>query len=782
MKDFAHRNATSVDEAVRLLKKNKGKTKLNAGGTDLLGLLKDMVLPDYPETLINVKDIAGLDYIREDKEGLRIGALTKLKHLVDSPVVREGYRLLAEAAKSVAGPQIRNMATIGGNLAQDVRCWYYRYPDQIGGTIKCLRKGGTVCNALAGENRYHSIFGAAPLASHPCAAHCPANTAIPSYLEKIKNADFNGAARIFVEFNPMPAITGRVCPVFCEPNCNRTDHDEPVAIKCVERSLGDYTLDHAKEIYKGPEAESGKRVAIVGSGPAGLAAAYYLRRAGHAVTVYEKLPEAGGMLRYSIPGYRLPKDVLKKQVQALADMGITFTCGTEAGKIDELRDRFDAVLVATGAWKERAQTLKGDGSAISGLTFLKKVSEGDRTVPGKKVAVIGGGNVAVDVARTLARLGAKPVVIYRRTQKEMPAFKDEIEKAREEGTVFQYLTLPVRSEKSGEKVLLTCVKTKLGSADASRRRRPVPKEGSDFTASYDAVITATGEEPDRSLLSGKINKDSGYLLGDNLYIAGDFKNGSTTVIEAMTSGREAARVINSRIGAKEPSQKTVSSLPRFTSPVYERSSRLAIGEAAVAERVKDVDLEDCRGASLLEAEKEARRCFDCGCLAINPSDVGNALVALRGTIVTTKRSIGAETFFAPNATASTVLEADEMITEIRIPSLPKGARQKYLKFTLRKPIDFALVSVASVLQMANGTCKDARIVLGAVAPGPIRAKKAEEIIIGKPITAELIEEAAEAAVAESRPLSKNGYKVQIGRALVKKTLEEGSGVHDKNLS
>ena len=209
MKDFEHHNARSIDEAVKLLGKHKGKAKLNAGGTDFLGLLKDLVTPVYPESIINIKGVRGLDYIKEDEEGLKIGALTKLTAIIDSTVVREKYGVLAEAAKSVATPQIRNMCTIGGNLAQEVRCWYYRYPDQLGGTVMCLRKGGAVCNALVGDNRYHSIFGTARLASYPCATHCPAGTDIPSYLADVKNGDFLKAARIFVDFNPMPAVTGR---------------------------------------------------------------------------------------------------------------------------------------------------------------------------------------------------------------------------------------------------------------------------------------------------------------------------------------------------------------------------------------------------------------------------------------------------------------------------------------------------------------------------------------------------------------------------------------------
>ena len=171
MKRFEHHNARSIREAVKLLNNYEGKAKVNAGGTDLFGAMRDEVLPEYPDAVINIKTIEGLDYIRNDKKGLRIGALTRLADIVKSPVVKEDYKLLAEAAHSVATPHVRNMATIGGNLAQDVRCWFYRYPRQIGGPIACLRKGGKICSALAGDNRYHSIFGAAGLAELPYASN-----------------------------------------------------------------------------------------------------------------------------------------------------------------------------------------------------------------------------------------------------------------------------------------------------------------------------------------------------------------------------------------------------------------------------------------------------------------------------------------------------------------------------------------------------------------------------------------------------------------------------------
>jgi NADPH-dependent glutamate synthase beta subunit-like oxidoreductase/CO/xanthine dehydrogenase FAD-binding subunit len=778
MKDFAHQSARSVEEAVSLLEKQKGRAKLNAGGTDLLGLLKDRVTSAYPRLIINIKNIEGLDYIREDAEGLKVGALTKLSAITGSPLVRDKYKILAQAAESVANPQIRNMCTIGGNLAQEVRCWYYRYPDQIGGAVMCLRKGGGLCNALTGDNRYHSIFGASALESYPCVSHCPGSTDIPTYMSGIRNGDFMEAARIIANFNPMPAITGRVCPIFCEPECNRKEFDKPVAIRCVERALGDYMLERAAEIFASPQTESGRSIAIIGSGPAGLSAAYYLRKAGHSVTVYEQMSEPGGMLLYSIPAYRLPKDVVRKQILALQGMGIIFKPEAHAGKdftVDDLAERFNAVLIATGAWKEKPQTIKGNATILSGLEFLKKVNMGDSSVPGQKVAVIGGGNVAIDVARTLVKLGAEPVVIYRRSRREMPAFADELQKAIEEGVAFQFLTLPVEALEADEKIKLTCVRMKLGALDASGRRKPVPKPGSDFTVLFDTIIAAIGEEPDSEILPEALLKEtnksfSSHLVGDNIFRAGDFMNGSSTVIEAVASGRTAARLIDrSLMDTKETENYKQT---QFIFPSFQTDDRVSADNLPPSGK-SGLDAEEWQGISKSEAAKEAGRCFNCGCLAVNPSDMGTALLALKGKIVTTKRSIEASEFFAPHAAAPTVLEADEVIKEIVIPKLPDGAQQQYLKFTLRKPIDFAVVSVGSVISIHNGTCTDARIALGAVAPAPFRVKAAEEKLIGRRITEQTAAEAAEAAVSDARPLSKNAYKIQITKTLVKKAIMGG---------
>jgi NADPH-dependent glutamate synthase beta subunit-like oxidoreductase len=779
MRSFKHINAQTVDEVSTLLGKYKGKAVINAGGTDLLSILKGEYLTDYPDALINIKTIPGLDYIKEDGGVLKIGALTKLAEIVKSPLLKNSTKALVEAVRSVATPQVRNSATIGGNLCQDVRCWYYRYPDHIGGRIVCLRKGGKFCNALTGDNRYHSIFGTAGFATYPCSSNCPAHTNIPSFLSRISSGNFMEAARILLDFNPIPAITGRICPVFCEPGCYRSEFDEPVAVKCVERSLGDTILERMSEIFTPPETKSGRSIAIIGSGPAGLAAAYYLRRSGHLVTVYERLPEAGGMLLYSIPPYRLPKDVVRKQIQALKGMGIKFEVGVDVGKdvpLAKLMGRFDAVFLASGAWKERPLGIKGEKIALSGLEFLNRVNAGAREIPGRRVAVIGGGNVAVDVARTLLRLGGEPVVIYRRSQDEMPAFRDEVEKAKEEGIEFQFLTLPTEASEANGKIALKCVRMRLGAPDASGRRKPIPIKGSDFSSPFDAVIKAVGEEPDKTMLPSAFRQKSlkkspsAHWLGKNLFAGGDFITGPSTVVQAVASGREAADLIERSFKKKKPSAQAEMREPTFEGVSFETAPRVRIPEVAVSDRVKSVDIEDLLDVSLSEIKREASRCFNCGCLAVNPSDIGIALTVLDAKIVTSKRTVDAQTFFTADAIKSTLLDPDEVVTEIQIPKPRDGVRQSYLKFTLRTPIDFGIVSVASVIALEGGICTDARITLGAVAPEPVRARTAEKMIIGKPIDEHRAAQAAEQAVAGAQPLSKNAYKVEIAKTLVKRAI------------
>jgi len=774
MKRFAHHTALSMREAERLLKGYEGKARVNAGGTDLLGAMRDRITDDYPEAVIDLKGIEGLDYIKKDKTGLKIGALAKLRDLAKSQTVKEEYPLIAEAAHSVASPQVRNMATIGGNLAQEVRCWYYRYPRQIGGPIVCLRKGGKICSALAGDNRYHSIFGAAALEENPCASHCPAHADIPGYLDRVRKGDLKAAARMLMEYNPIPAITGRVCPVFCEPECNRREFDDAVAIHCIERGVGDYALERAGDFFLPPAKETGKRVAVVGSGPAGLAAAFYLRRNGHGVTLYERLPEAGGMLRFSIPPFRLPKDVVRKQIQALEGMGIRFEVGVDVGtdpSLADLRLRFDAIVVAAGTWRSLKLGVAGVDSegVLYALEYLKKINSGEKPALGKRVIVIGGGSVAVDAARCARRLGADEVHLVclecrdLTSKDRMLALDSEILEAEEEGIIIHgSLGIKEILTKNGKAVgLETMACLSVRETDGS------------FNPQYDTTCTALSLAAESIIIA--IGQAAGPGLSaleesEPLFVGGDMVSGPSTVIEAVASGRAAALRVDRSFGAKEPSKATQGAEWDFADPSFEEIPRLRLEELPPLQRLLSIEKEDMPSPGEDQIAMEAKRCFNCGCLAVGPSDIAVALVALDARIITTKRSLPAQVFFRASATSSTVLERDELIKEVRIPKPPFGSRQRYDKFTLRKPIDFGIVSVASMLTIEDNICKDARLVLGAVAPEPLRARNAEEILKGRTIDEKIAKEAGEAAAAGALPLAMNDYKVEITKVLVKRAV------------
>lgn len=771
MKAFKHYNARSLKEAASLLAKYGGRATVNAGGTDLLGILKDQCDPEYAEAVVNIKGIKGLNYIRSGSEGLKIGALTKLADIVKSPAVMKAYPLLAQAAQSVASPNVRNMATVGGNLAQEVRCWYYRYPQQIGGPIECLRKGGKICAALLGDHRYHSIFGAAPAAEGRCVSHCPARIDIPGYLRHLREGRVADAARVLMEYNPIPAVTGRVCPVYCEPHCNRSEHDDAVAIHSVERGVGDYILNHTAEYFAPPASETGRRIAIVGSGPAGLTAAFYLRRSGHRVTVYERLPEPGGMLLYSIPPYRLPKEVVRKLIEGLRGMGIVFEAevNIDSRRAAEIQSCSDAVFVACGTWKSLKAGVPGENAQgiHYALDYLERVNSGEKPPLGRRVIVIGGGSVAIDAARTARRLGSEEIHLVCLETRDlnsidrMLALDQEIVQAEEEGIAIHPSLGIARITEIGGRATGVETRTCVSVRDADGRFNPRYEDSATPSNLLgDSIIVAIGQEAD----------PPPFAAGSGIFMGGDMVEGPSNVIQAVASARKIVVEIERMLAAGQAPAQPTGIDAGYRESSFESIPRVRVEETPVAERIRSIEIEDTPGLSLQEAETEAHRCIRCGCLAVGPSDLATALVALDASILTTRRTLPAQAFFAATATRSTALEPYELIREIQIPRPPKGARQSYAKFTLRKPVDFAVVSVASLITVEKGFCSDARIVLGAVAPAPFRAKAAEAAIKGTSVNEEAAANAAKLALADARPLGMNAHKVQIGRTLVKRSI------------
>ncbi|GAB6136192.1 FAD-dependent oxidoreductase [Thermococcus prieurii] len=413
----------------------------------------------------------------------------------------------------------------------------------------------------------------------PCQDACPAHADIQGYLALIAMGKYHEAVKLMKEKYILPAVLGRVCPAFCEEACRRNLVDEPVGIRLAKRFAADYDLENGPWMLEIPPS-TGKRVAVVGGGPAGLACAYYLRLKGHEVTIFEAMPELGGMTRYGIPEYRLPRDVLDKDIATVINTGIEVRTNTALGRdvsLEELREKYDAVFLAVGAWKSRKMGIPGEDleGVMHGIEFLRKVNTGEEVKLGERVIVVGGGNTAMDVARTALRLGAKVTVVYRRSKAEMPANEREVEEAIEEGVEFLFLANPVRIIGDGRVEEVELVRMRLGEPDSSGRRRPVPVEGSEFRVKADNVILAIGQYCDEEFLKSLgIEARRGRAVVDEItlqtnvpgvFAGGDLVLGPSTVIESIATGRRGALMIDLYLRGRLEKAREVLANPRSTS-------------------------------------------------------------------------------------------------------------------------------------------------------------------------------------------------------------------------
>ena len=782
MKYFEHESAATFDEAVSLLKESpKGKTVVMAGGSDLIGVLKEQILEDYPEKVVDLKTVRGGEYIKQDGDTIEIGALTKLCDIVKSDLLNEKAPVLSQAARSVATPLIRNVATMGGNICQDVRCWFYRYPHGIGGRMDCMRKGGKECYAVMGDNRYHSIFGGMKVHTTPCSVQCPANTDIPAYMERLRQGDVEGAAHILMEANPIPMITSRVCAHTCQEQCNRCGSDESVSIHGVERYVGDYILEHPDTFYRAPETETGHKVALVGAGPAGLSAAYYLRKAGHDVTVFDKMEEPGGMLTYAIPNYRLPKSYVKQVAAAYEKMGIRFRLGCCLGEdiqAEDLEKEYDNVFYATGAWKRPVLGFDGEEFTEFGLQFLMEVNQWMNNKDRRHVLVVGGGNVAMDVAITARRLGAESVTLAcLESEPEMPASREEIARAREEGIEIMPSYGVSKAIYEGSQVtgmeLMRCTSVK----DENGRFNPRYDREETLRVSADSILMAAGQKVDLSFLGDKyglalergliqVDKDTQATSKSGIYAGGDATTGPATVIQGVRSGRNAAEAIN-RGYAVMPERRREDKFIHFDTAGVKEEHAVKDKELSAAERA--LDKEDSFTLTGEEAAREAGRCMNCGCYSVNASDISPVLILLDARIVTTKKTVRAADFFTTRLKAADMLDTDELVTAVRF-RVPEGYTTAYDKFRVREAVDFAIVSLAYAYRMKDGLIEDARIVLGGVAPVPMERKKVEAFLAGRKPDEALAEAAAELAVEGTAAMANNSYTIQEVRALIKKMI------------
>ncbi len=469
----------------------------------------------------------------------------------------------------------------------------------------------------------------------PCTTGCPARFDIPGFLSRVMAGDVVQAASMASDFLTLPAALGRVCPRLCEQRCNRCDAGAAVSIGSIHRFAADTDLASPSRYVPRRETATGKRVSIVGAGPAGLTAAYHLLRAGHEVTVIDAHEEAGGMLRYGIPAFRLPPAVLADEIDVISALGGRFKMKTRLGhdvSLETLRRESDAVFLGIGAQASRGLDCPGDALATSAVEMLAEVAAGRRPSLGDRVLVVGGGNTAMDVARTAIRLGGQVTVLYRRTRREMPCLMEEVEAAEAEGVRLELLVAPVGLERTESGLKLTCQRMTLGKPDLQGRPRPVPVPGSEYTLDATAVVSAVGQVVEGQDLGTAGLKMTPRGIGvnpvtlatnlDGVFAGGDGVTGADLAVRAVAAGKLAAVSINQYLSGRSvvgnPEMVSVvmgklddQELAEFFRGV-EASTRTMAPLLPVEQRITTFDEVEPSLAPDV-AREEARRCMGCGC-------------------------------------------------------------------------------------------------------------------------------------------------------------------------
>lgn len=468
----------------------------------------------------------------------------------------------------------------------------------------------------------------------PCKVTCPAHVSVQGWIALMNQGQYDDALKLFKQEHPFPGICGRVCHHPCEGACTRHQVDDPLGIMYLHRYLADVDMQSDKPYVPEKKEAKNEKAAVIGSGPAGLTAAYFLAIEGYQVTVFEKHEVLGGMLRIGIPEYRLPREIIDAEIQTIRDLGVEFKTGVDIGKdvtIGQLREQsYKAIFMAIGSQECKSLGIEGEGfeGVVPGVDFLRDVNLGKKVNLGDRVAVIGGGNVAMDAVRTALRCGsAKPFIIYRRSEAEMPASADEIAECRDEGIEIMTLTNPIRViEEKGKVTGIECIKMELGEPDKSGRRRPEPLAGSEFVIEIDALVPAIGQESDWACLTdecactlsdwGTMNVDPVTLQTNDsdIFAGGDAVTGPATVVEAIEAGKQAAISMDRFIQGVDLAEGREDRFEAVTDVSLEGSKdipRQQMGHAAAEARVANF-AEVQLGFSEETARLEAERCLACG--------------------------------------------------------------------------------------------------------------------------------------------------------------------------
>lgn len=486
----------------------------------------------------------------------------------------------------------------------------------------------------------------------PCTDRCPAHIDIPAYIEEIKEYRFEESLTSIRRNMPIPAVCGRVCPHPCESACRRGLVDEPISIMVLKRVPADHEWMHHKQPPMRPKQPSGKKVIVVGAGPAGLTCAYYLALEGHQVKIIDMLDEPGGTVAVGIPDYRMPRPLLRREAEIIAALGVEIEYGVKLGRdvsLRELKENYDAVFLGTGAFKSKPMGVEGEdqgyeGFSEGGIHYLRAVALNQGMVTPKRVIVVGGGNTAIDCVRVALREGAEDsILVYRRTRKEMPAEYYEVDDAEEEGVQFEFLRNPTRLVTEGNKVVgVEVVKMELGEPDESGRRRPAPVPGSEYVIPCDLVIPAIGQDPDLSYLEdgdygiqqtrwSSIVTHGGTMMTDNegIFAGGDCEYGAMTVVLAVGHGRRAARVMHrfltegkAYLDAEDAMEDIVNNLKVFDDQEQvgicgglHREHQPKIQGAERAKNYQEIELAMPESQAVREAER-CLRCYRVGMVAV----------------------------------------------------------------------------------------------------------------------------------------------------------------------